>query len=138
MGVADEGSAGFIEAVQAQLQVGDRLVVFRNRSELGGLRYDTVFVNFYNLPKDVALRKAGGGAEGENNRQLFMIDGFGRESPRTPAPTSKVKIEQSVNALSRAYQLRGKTGTPAQVAKYLADHLNKVVREVEPNFTHTR
>lgn len=135
-GVVDEGSAGFIEAVQAQLHIGDRQITFKNRSTLGGVKYDYAAVNFINLPHGVG--GAGGGAEAENNRQLFWIEGFGKETPRSPAPTGKISLKQSINNLGREHSLRGKTGTPAQVAKYLADYLNKIAREVEPNFTHTR
>ena len=92
------------------------------------------------LVQKVAARFAaeGGGAEAENNRMLFSIKGFGKETPHSPPPTGKVKIEMMTSSLPREHKLRGRTGTPAQVAKYLADFLNKVVKEVEPKFTHTK
>jgi hypothetical protein len=129
------GSEEFIKAVESNLNIQGRQVRFDNESSLGGLRYDTVYINFYNLPKGYG--RAGGGAEAENNRMLFRVEGFGKETPHSPPPTGKVKIELSVSALPREYRLRGKTGTPAQVAKYLADFLNKVVKEVKPNYTHS-
>lgn len=129
------GSEEFIKMVESHLNLDGRQVTFDNVSRLGGSRYDTVFVNFINLPKGVG--GAGGRAEAENNRMLFSIEGFGKETPHSPPPTGKVKIELRVSALPREYKLRGKTGTPAQVAKYLADFLNKVVKEVEPKFTHS-
>lgn len=130
------GSEEFIKAVEAHLNLQGRQIRFDNVSKLAGTRYDTVFVNFINLPKGIG--GAGGGAEAENNRMLFSIGGFGRETPHSPPPTGKVKIEMLVSAMPREYRLRGRTGTPAQVAKYLADFLNKVVKEVEPKFTHTK
>lgn len=130
------GSEEFIKAAESQLDIKGRQVSFDNVSRLAGTRYDTVFVHFYNLPKGVG--RAGGGAEAENNRMMFKVEGFGKETPHSPPPTGKVKIEMMVSALPREYRLRGKTGTPAQVAKYLADFLNKVVKEVEPRFTHSQ
>ena len=130
------GSEEFIRAVEAHLDLQGRQVTFDNVSRLAGTRYDTVFVNFINLPKGVG--GAGGRAEAENNRMAFFIDGFGKETPNSPPPTGKVKIEMRISALPQEYRLRGKTGTPAQIAKYLADFLNKVVKEVEPKYTHTK
>lgn len=129
------GSEEFIKAVESHLDLKGRRISFDNESRLVGNRYDTVYVHFYNLPKGVG--GAGGGAEAENNRMMFSVDGFGKETPHSPPPTGKVKIEMRVSALPREYRLRGKTGTPAQVAKYLADFLNKIVREVKPNYTHS-
>ena len=125
------GSEEFIKMVESHLNLQGRQVHFENRSRLAGDRYDTVFVNFYNLPTG---RGGGGGAEAENNRMSFVIEGFGRETPHSPPPTGRVKIEMRVSAFPREYKLRGRTGAPAQVAKYLADFLNKVVKEVEPKF----
>lgn len=87
-----------------------------------------IYVHFYNLPKDVAKLNMGGGAEAENNRQMFRID----------FSETKCKVEHTVNALSREYQLRGKTATPEKIAAYLKNHLEKVAREVEPKFTHSK
>jgi hypothetical protein len=130
------GSEEFIKAVESNLNLQGRQIWFDNLNDLDGNRYDTVFVNFTNLPKGVG--RAGGGAEAENNRMLFKIEGFGQDTPHSPPPTGKVKIELRVSSLPREYKLRGKTGTPAQIAKYLADFLNKVVKEVEPKFTHSK
>lgn len=124
------GSEEFIKAVESHLNLQGRQITFDNESRLAGNRYDTVFVNFINLP--TGHGRGGGGAEAENNRMSFFIEGFGKETPHSPPPTGKVKIEMRVSALPREYRLRGKTGTPAQVAKYLADFLNNVVKSVEP------
>ena len=72
------GSEEFIKMVESHLNLQGRQVHFENRSRLAGDRYDTVFVNFYNLPTG---RGGGGGAEAENNRMSFVIEGFGRETP---------------------------------------------------------
>ena len=130
------GSEEFIKMVESNLSLQGRRITFDNESRLVGNRYDSVFVNFINLP--TGKGGAGGGAEAENNRMSFTIEGFGKDTPHSPPPTGKVKIEMRVSALPREYKLRGKTGTPAQVAKYLADFLNKVVKEVEPRFTHSQ
>jgi hypothetical protein len=131
------GSEEFIKDVESHLDLQGRQISFNNLNSLAGKRYDTVYVNFINLPKGVG--GSGGGAEAENNRMSFTIEGFGQETPHSPPPTGKVKIEARVRALFPAqYKLRGKTGTPAQVAKYLADFLNKVVKEVEPKYTHSK
>jgi hypothetical protein len=124
------GSEEFIKAVESHLNLQGRQIRFDNESRLAGNRYDSVFVNFYNLP--TGHGRGGGGAEAENNRMSFVIEGFGKETPHSPPPIGKVKIEMRVSALPREYRLRGKTGTPAQVAKYLADFLNNVVKNVEP------
>ena len=123
---ASEGSEDFIKMVEAQLKLDGRRIQFDNLNNLAGPNYSTVYINFYNLekPRD--------SAHAENNRMLFSVDGFGKEDPHAPPPTGKVKINGVVCALPREYRLRGKSGTPAQIAKYFADHINKIVREVEP------
>jgi len=129
------GSADFIEEVQRQLRIGDRQISFRNHSTLGGSSYAEVYVNFINLPRSIG--GAGGGAEAENNRSSFWVRGFDRSDPHAPPPRGKVKIEMANSTLPREIRLRGKTGTPQQVARYLADFLNRVVREVPPRLTHS-
>lgn len=132
------GSEEFIKAVEAHLNLQGRQISFDNVNKFAPTnhRYETVYVTFINLPTGVG--GAGGGAEAMNNRMSFSIDGFGGETPNSPPPMGKVKLEQRTSFLPRANNLRGKTGTPAQVAKYLADYLNKIVKEVEPKLTHTR
>lgn len=115
---------------------GDRQVKTKNESHLGGTRYDSVFVNFVNLPKGYG--HGGGGAEGENNRMTFWVEGFGRDSPDAPPPTGKVKVEMRTSAMPRALNMRAKTGTPEKIAEYLASYLNKIAAEVEPRYTHGR
>lgn len=138
------GSADFAAVLASLLDVGDRQVRIQNEHSLGG-KYDpstgrympdvgSVYVNFVNLPTGIG--RAGGGAEAENNRMSFWIRGFDRLDPHKPA--TKVKVEMSNSALPRSFNMRAKTGTPVQVAKYLATFLNRIVREVPPNYTHTR
>lgn len=134
---AGKGSDDFIEAVKSQLKIKDRQIRFNNKSTLGGVRYDTVIINYINLPTGVG--SAGGGAEAENNRMMFFIEGFGKETPHTPPPRGKIRIRQEINMVTdRSRNLRTKTGTPEQIAKYLVDYLNKTAAEVEPRFTHTK
>lgn len=132
------GSEEFIKMVESNLNLQGRQISFDNVNRFApkGKQFTMVHVQFINLPTGVG--GAGGGAEAMNNRMTFSIEGFGGETPNSPPPTGKVKIEHRTSFLPRANNLRGKTGTPAQVAKYLADFLNKIVKEVEPKFTHTR
>jgi len=58
-----------------------------------------------------------------------------------------VKVEGSNSSLYKGagapsretrVSMRAKSGAPAVVAKYLAEFLNKVARDVPPRFTHTK
>lgn len=136
-----EGSAEFMTLLESHLSVGDRQVTMHNKS-LG--TSDSVFINFINLPHGIG--GAGGGAEAENNRALFEVHGFDKKDEHAPPPTGKVKVEMLKSALysgegapSRETRvvLRARTGTPEQIAKYLASWLNQVSKTVEPRFTHS-
>lgn len=120
-------------ALESQLRLGDRQIRIRIEPSWGHVKKDDVYVNYINLPRGVG--SAGGGAEAENNRMSFWIWNFGVAG--APPPTGKVKLEMSNSALPREYKLRGRTGDPRSIAKYLADFLNKVAAEVPPKFTHT-
>ena len=111
----------FVKALEGKLQIKDRRV----QPKVSG---DTIYINFYNMPKSLG-RGGGGGAEAENNRMMFIV--------RFKDENAKAKVELSVNALDQKYSLRAKTGHPAKIADYLAAHINKVVKEVEPNLTHS-
>ena len=123
------GGEDFLSALRTQLNIGDRRIIAHPPRNTGQL-----FVNFINLPSDVA---PGGGAEAENNRMMFGIEGFG-PGPNLPPPTGKVRVEQMVNAISREYRLRARSGTPEKIAGYLAEFINRVAAEVPPKFTHTK
>ena len=138
-------STEFIAELRDLLHIGDRQVRMDNHNRFND-RYDTVFVHYFNLPEGIG--DAGGGAERENNRMLFAINGFGRGVNDLP-PSGKIKIETSASSLSNPdappgdwraarWQLRAKTGKSEAIAKYLADFLNKTAAKVPPNFTHTR
>lgn len=139
------GSKAFVDYFGAMLNIGDRRILVRNEHQLGGKfvgdafkpRVDDVYVNYVNLPKD-ANGGSGGGAEAENNRMSFWVRGFDAFNPDKDGPTGKVKVEMANSALPRSYKLRAKTGSPASIAKYLADFINKVAAEVSPNFTHSK
>lgn len=135
------GSAEFIEKLKGHLSIGDRQIMMRNKHSLGGS--DSIYVNFINLPKGYG--GGGGGAEAENNRISFWIHGFDKKDEHAPPPTGKVKVETSNSALYTSdepsretrVQMRAKSGTPEQVAKYLADFLNNVAKKVPPKYTHS-
>lgn len=134
LAAADVVSAnGFVTLLESLLRLDGRRVVVKNKS-IG--TYNMVSVTLINLPQGVG--GAGGGAEAENNRLSFSIWGFDQQDPSAPAPDGKVKVEQTVSALPREYKLRSKTAPPSAIAKYLADFINKVVKEVAPKFTHTK
>jgi hypothetical protein len=84
-----------------------------------------VFVTLINLPEELGKKRD---VEGMNNRLQISID----------LTRPKVKVEQMSSVLPREFKLRGKSGTPAQIAKHVADFLNKVVQEVPPKYTHTK
>ncbi len=116
--------------------LNERQIRISNRHAPDSRRTDSVHVNYVNLPPELG-RGGGGGAEAENNRMSFWVEGFARDDEHAPPPTGKVKVEMATSALPREFRLRGKTAAPEQIAKYLGDFLNRVAREVPPNFTHS-
>ncbi len=133
---ADEGGEEeFIQELKSHLSLGDRRIGISVRPLSYGKKHGAIYVNFINLPQGIV--GGGGGAEAENNRMSFWIRGFNEDDPHAPSPAGKVKVEMANSALPRQYSLRAKTGRPSQIARYLAGFLNLVVKEVEPNFTHT-
>jgi hypothetical protein len=115
----------FVERLGKLLNIGDRFA----RTQISG--DNSVFVNFINLPQEVVAYREGGGAEAENNRALFNVSGF-------RSGDDKIKIETLISVFPRSLRLRGKTGSSEAIAKYLAAHLNKIAKEIPPNFTHTK
>lgn len=130
---SEGGSEDFWAALNRALKLDGRRIMAKDQ-RLG--RSDSIFINFINLP--LGIGDAGGGAEAENNRMMFTISGFDMNDGHAPPPSGKVKVEMTLSALPREYKLRAKSGPPSQVAKYLADFINKVVAEVEPKYTHTK
>jgi len=97
----------------------------------------SVAIQFYNLPRPRVEQRRGGGAEAENNRMMFWVHGFNEESS---TPAAKVKVEQSVNNIGQmgrwAPKMRSRSGSPDKIAAYVADYVNQVAEQFEPNFTH--
>ena len=115
----------FTEEFERHLKVGDRQV-HTKIDRLGGK--PSVAVTLINLPDP---RGAGGGAEAMNNRALFMTH-FDQN------PAEKIKVESLVSLFnSKTKKFRAKSGHPAQIAQYLADYINQLVKDNEPRFTHS-
>lgn len=133
------GAYEFAELLKSLVNTQGRQLRVAIEHRLGGPAhyYESVYVNFINLPTELG-RGGGGGAEAENNRMSFWIHGFNGADQHAPPPKGVVKIEMSNSTLPREYKLRGKTAAPEAIAKYLATFLNKVIAEVPPRFTHTQ
>ncbi len=111
--------AEFHQAMHLSPAAAERVIV--RGGALGG---DTIFVHFYNLTAARRGEKRGGGAEAENNRQMFSINGA----------TGKVK--HMVNALS-VKPLAGRTRkSVADAAHYVGTYINAIVETVPPKLTH--
>jgi uncharacterized Zn finger protein (UPF0148 family) len=134
---ATGGAADFEAMLRRYASIGDRHLWVEHEHRLGGPShyYESVYVNYVNLPTGIG--GAGGGAEAENNRLLFKIDGFHGADPHAPPPRGKVKVDMLVSALPREYSFRAKTGSPEVIAKYLGAYLTRIATEVPPNYTHT-
>ena len=90
-------------------------------------------VNFFNLSPERHAQQRGGGAESENNRMLFFVQGFSHDRS---VPANKIKVEQSVNSIRGAKNMRAKAASPDKIALYLAKYLNETAGSVPPNLTH--
>ncbi len=134
-GGANMGAQEFVAALREHLKLQGRQAHIRVTPSWGisDRGAESVYVNFFNLPEGVG--GAGGGAEAENNRASFWVRGFGVAG--APAPSGKVRVELSNSVFTPAHKLRAKSAAPGVIAKYLADHINKIVAEVPPHFTHT-
>jgi predicted RNA binding protein YcfA (HicA-like mRNA interferase family) len=144
-----EGSwvAEFEKTLRARAKIEGRLLKVREgagapRSTALPMTGHTVFVNYYNLPEDLArsagvvIVPAAMQAQAENNRMSFVVTDrgnsfYGENAP----PPGKVRIKQAVSALPREFKLRAKTGTPEQIAQYLGAFLSKVADQVWPRYT---
>lgn len=134
------GVVEFAELLKSLVDTQGRYLFVRTEHRLGGPShyFESAYVNFVNLPEEVVASRQGGGAEAENNRMSFWVEGFNGSDPNAPPPTGKVKVSLQTSALPREYRLRAKTAPPGAIAQYLADFLNKVVREVPPKYTHSQ
>lgn len=96
-----------------------------------------VAVNFVNLPVPRFRQRRGGGAEAENNRQLFFVRGF---HDLASLPANRLTVEQLTNEIGRpgswAPKMRKKTADPAKIAAYLGAYINEVAAEHDPNLSH--
>jgi hypothetical protein len=96
-----------------------------------------VIINFINLPQERFKQHRGAGAEPENNRQMFIVYGFGETLDSSVA---KVKVEQSINSIGSANdrppKMRSKTSSPDNIAAYVATYINDVATRFPPKFTH--
>lgn len=124
----------FCEAVKAMADTHGKWLSCHS----GGMgSHSQVFIDFINLPIERVREKRGGGAEGSNNRMLLVVDGFARDLGEPPP--GKVKLDTRISlygappALSK---LRGKSGTPEAIAKYVSDFISKVAAEVPGKYTH--
>src|SRR5438093_11858999 len=83
--------------VFSSMHPSDRQTSVRFQPSIGGKRGGgRVYVNFINLPPGTTRD----GAEAENNRASFWIEGFDYDPN---VSVSKVKVEQSNNVFHRAW-----------------------------------
>lgn len=102
----------FKTQLEKHLDIGDRQIALGFGARLGPeSSNDPIYITFVNMPSGV--EGGGGGADRMNNRALLVVK---------PVAGGKLKLEQ----LDRSFfeKLKGKTGTPAAIAKYAADYLN--------------
>ena len=126
---------GFIEYLESKADLKGRVLSIRDRAHASTMLY----INFFNLPEADVRANRGGGAEAENNRQMYRVEGFDKKD--VDKPVAKVKVELTLDMLGRGpdrakTKLRAKSGPPAKIAEYLAAHISKMVKEIEPRHTH--
>lgn len=121
----------FVELLN-KVDAKDRILKIKG-DDSGSMRTGQVFVTLYNIPKTENK-----GTNDINNRWAWTIEGFDRKDPSMKAV--KVKVEQRISdgaprGESIKWKMRAKSGTPAQIADYLAKHIHKIVAEVEPRLS---
>jgi hypothetical protein len=92
-----------------------------------------VTVTFINLPYARFKERRGGGAEAENNKLLFIVNGFNSDSSQQ---SSRVVVEHLVSNLLGVDHLRKKTASPEKISAYLADYINRAAMTVAPILSH--
>lgn len=122
----------FVELLEKKIDAKDRILKIQG-DEKSSIKSGQVYVTLYNIPKSENK-----GTNPDNNRFIFGITGFDRQDLNVKAV--KVKIEQGPMegapfAERAKWKLRGKSGTPQQIAEYLAKHIHRVIAEVEPRLS---
>ena len=110
------------ETLKPLLSLGDRRINIHTYPDSR-----QIFINLINLPESVCQANRGGGAEMGNNREMLIVLQVGE----------KLSVRQSIRCYNSPFKLRGKTASPEKIAEYVAAHLNKIVAEVKPNYTHS-
>ena len=136
MGVHPTSASAFEKELWKRLEFQNRYMRVNLWSRISG-KWDTAEVHFVNLPFDIVEASLGGGAEVENNRLTVFIRGFHPTDVNAAAP-GKVKLEVLVSVFNKRLPLRGKTADPMKMVEYLAGYLNKLAKEIQPNYTHTK
>lgn len=131
-GIEPASARGFAVLVRSLVNEADRDLFTVADKSLASGRPSHVVVTLINLPKSL---KPYDRAEAENNRFAFIVNDFAPLLEE--AAPGKVRVEQRIGVPGPA-RLRAKSGTPAQVAKHLADYINKIVATVLPQFTHSK
>lgn len=121
----------FVELLRKKIDPKDRVLKIEGDGT-GSMRSGQVFVQLYNIPKSENK-----GTNADNNRWMWVIEGFDRKNPDVKAV--KVKVEESINGAPFSerskWKLRAKSATPEQIADYLSKHIHKVIAEVEPKLS---
>ena len=128
--MTNEQSTEFTQALEMALSPlvkNERTILVRISPFTFDFGANCLVINFINLPRERYNEHRGGGAESENNRQLFFVE---------PTRGGKFKIEQSINNLPTTNNMRAKTAEPVKIALYLAKYLNEVAESTQPDLTH--
>ena len=115
-------SARFCDYVKKHAKVGKKYLSCDNYNQFNKA-YDVIHITFINL------EGTPGGAAAMNNRYQISVEGFDR-SLGLPPPKGKVKC-QTMTRASWAFgdlKLRGKSGNPDAIAKYIADFISELAK----------
>lgn len=124
-GFGQMDAKGFARSLQSKLE-DEQYVDVR----LGG---DTVGVHFYNLPARVVRQVTTRDPLAMRNHVGMTVSGFAENGG--PPKSGKVLVEvNETEELPRSLRLRSRRASPGEIAKYIADFVNEVSEEVEPNY----